>query len=77
MYENKVSDKNYAVIVENMTLPVAVFLYKEHAETWKSQMYGHRAIVIEYQGAPLLRSKSYQDCNNLEPQQLYRSCCIG
>jgi len=77
VYENKISAQRYAVVVENMTLPVAVFLYKEHAETWKSRTYGHRAIVVECQDAPLLRLESYRDCSNPEPQQLYHNGCIG
>ena len=77
MYENKSTPQRYKVIVENMTLPVAVFLYKENAETWKNQMYGHQAIVVECQDASLSCSALHQDCNNPERQQPYRNGCIG
>lgn len=54
MYESKISAQRYKVIVENMTLPVAVFLYKEHAEAWKNQAYGsHATVVVECPDASL------------------------
>lgn len=77
MHENKTTNQCYNVIVENMTLPVAVFLYKEHAVTWKNQIYGNRAIVVECQGAYLWCSALHQHCNNPERQQLHHNGCIG
>ena len=77
MYENKIPTQRYKVIVENMTCPVAVFLYKEHAETWKNQVYGHQAIVEECQDVSLWCSTLHQDYNNPERQQLHHNDCTG
>ena len=77
MYESKAPSQRYRVVVENMALPVAVFLYKEHAETWKNQTYGHEAIVVECQGASLWCSALHQDCNNPELQQPHHNGCTG
>jgi len=75
MYESITKSQRYKVIVENMNLPVAVFLYKEHAKDWKNQVYGNQAIVEECQGASLWCSALRQDCNNLEPQRQHRNDC--
>ena len=56
--------KHYIIYVENMVLPVALFLYKEHAEIWKNQIYGKRAIVVESQDVSLSPEAMHQHCNN-------------
>jgi hypothetical protein len=77
MYENKATPQCFKVVVENMALPVAVFLYKEHAEAWKDQIYEQRATVVECQGAFLWCSALHRGCNNPERQQPCRNGCTG
>lgn len=77
MHENKATPQCFKVIVENMIQPVAVFLYKEHADAWKNETYGHQAIVEECQDASLLCSALHQDYNNLAHQPRLRNGCTG
>ena len=53
MYENKSTGKRYEVKLHGMSVPIATFLYKEHAETWKESVFGSgdNAVISECRNA--------------------------
>ncbi len=72
-----VSSECFAIIPENMTIPIAIFLDEDQALQWGKENYGNSAVVRLCQNGVLYLGALLRRCNNQQHQQQPRMNYIG